>query len=466
MWCGRTSKWPASRLPCHLWGTVHRALRCTGSWRSCRATAPIPRLRRLLRCAALCLPALAGCGSLPAQPAQRLGAFDFAYEITGDERARPVQAFDDGAGKTYFQFRPHQAVPVVFVGQGQRLLYPRPEGVFHVVDGVARHYTLVLGAAHAQVVHRSAVGAGPLATGPAALNAGKALERPSAIALAEQSIPAVRPAGQGPEDAAGDRSLQARQRHEVPGLGGYACPLHGDTLIGREDTRRDFQVEFPRGSARVMPEVARALAATLRQAASGSRIQVRASGDAAGGHALAAQRAQAVWRALVDGGIAADRIDLTIASAPMSPSSGPTASAARGVRAPATASVLWTAGGTLPDAGQPCQSLASEATSSTRPGDRQAGDAGAPGITGVPRTWPILGSDETVAGTLARWGRSVDHVVVWDAPWYAPVTGDGAIEAPGFEAALTRLIEALRAAGYPARAQIYQDRVVRVFGEE
>jgi outer membrane protein OmpA-like peptidoglycan-associated protein len=466
MWRSEASTQPVSRPAGHRWDRLPGVLRWPGSWQARRAAASPRRLGRWIRFAALCLPALAGCGALPAQPAQRLGAFDFAYEIAGDERARPVQAFDDGAGKTYFQFRPHQAVPVVFVGQGQRLLYPRPEGAFHVVDGVARHYTLVLGAAHAQVVHRSAAGAGSPAMGRAALNPGKALESPPSMALAGESVPVVRPAGQGAQAASGERSPQARRRPEVPGLGGYACPLLGDTLVGLQDAKRDFQVDFPRGSARVMPEAARALAATLRQAAPGSRIQVRASGDAAGGHALAAQRAQAVWKVLVDAGIAADRIDLTIASAPTPPSSGLSASSTRGVRTTAPSSVLWAAGDTRPDAGQPCRSPSSETTSEARPGEGQADAAAAPGMTERPRIWPILGSDETVAGTLARWGRSVDHVVVWEAPWHAPITGDGAIEAPGFEAALTRLIEALRAAGYPARAQIYQDRVVRVFGEE
>ena len=73
-------------------------------------------------------------GSAP----DRLGAYDFSYQSSGDQRVRPSQVFDDGRS-TYFQFRAGEPVPAIFAvtQQGPSLLVPEPEGPYIRVPAVA-----------------------------------------------------------------------------------------------------------------------------------------------------------------------------------------------------------------------------------------------------------------------------------------------------------------------------------------
>lgn len=84
--------------------------------------------------------------SVHANAPQRMGNFDFSYEISGDQRVKPVQVFDDGVS-TYFQFRAGEPIPAIFAnGQaGLSMQTPEMQGPYTKVGGVNRAYTLRLG---------------------------------------------------------------------------------------------------------------------------------------------------------------------------------------------------------------------------------------------------------------------------------------------------------------------------------
>jgi hypothetical protein len=409
--------------------------------------------RVLLWCAAM-----AGCGTVPAEPSTRIGSFDFGYEISGDARARPLQAFDDGSARTYFQFGATQAVPVVLVGPGQRLLYPRSEGLFHVVDGVARHYTLVIGTARAQVVHRSL--AADVRLQPAQPSASHRLrgDEGRATAAAGSHDPGARHAAAPMAPGAGDLESAPKPvgRTRNSSLHSYACPLQGDVLAWGDEAADELRVDFARGAARLTPPDAKSLAEAARRASPHSRVRVTALGDRLGDHELAAQRAQTLWRALVASGVAAQRIELMIAG-PRPSAAG--SAAATTSEAPGASTVRWQpAAGQGQESrlarGQPCpvpESHAPAHASSQHPTGRQLSP------------WTFETADGTVATALARWAARDGLDLVWEAPWAVPLTGPGSVEAEDFKSALTQVIQGLRLAGYPVRARIHSDRVVSVF---
>lgn len=91
---------------------------------------------------------LAGCSNLPDwslfgplhqdEPAlATAGNYDFSWRLSGDQRAGPLQVFDDGR-HTWLQFAPGQPIPAVFVrtAQGDRLLNYQRQEPYVRLDGV------------------------------------------------------------------------------------------------------------------------------------------------------------------------------------------------------------------------------------------------------------------------------------------------------------------------------------------
>jgi len=105
-------------------------------------------------CAALLASVGGNALSLPGK--RMVGHYDFGYAIRGDRAARPAQVFDDGAGKTYFEVRPGQAMPAVFAGRELELLVTQPEGQFFTARTGASEFTLALGSARATVARGDA----------------------------------------------------------------------------------------------------------------------------------------------------------------------------------------------------------------------------------------------------------------------------------------------------------------------
>jgi hypothetical protein len=91
---------------------------------------------------------LAGLLLVPATGSgqDRIGAYDFSYQLSGDARVKPVHVFDDGK-HTFFQFRIGEPVPAIFIegASGTQLLVPQLEGPYVKVAAVSDGFALRLG---------------------------------------------------------------------------------------------------------------------------------------------------------------------------------------------------------------------------------------------------------------------------------------------------------------------------------
>jgi outer membrane protein OmpA-like peptidoglycan-associated protein len=351
---------------------------------------------------AACALALATIGgnalSLPG--GRMVGRFDFGYAIRGDRAARPVQVFDDGAGKTYFEVRPGQPMPAVFAGKELEFLVAQPEGAFYTVHTGASEFTLVLGAARARVTRGdAALGGGESAAGPSGSHG-------RLVASAAPGLPdgvQIEPPG-------------------APSEPGAAAVAHAQPIV------------FPSGSARLGPDVRAALDALALRIGQQAAVEIEAHADASRKPGLAEARASALRDALASRGLPPANISLR--SGGEVPGQGG-ASQGRVIGA----LVRWT---TVPPL-HPAE--AADAASATPAFD-------------------VLPSDHDIAATLRRWARASGYELVWELDWVAPVSGQAHIDASSFVDAVRQVSAGLRAQGYPLRAQVFSDRVVRFSAPE
>lgn len=78
----------------------------------------------------------------------------------------------------------------------------------------------------------------------------------------------------------------------------------------------------------------------------------------------------------------------------------------------------------------------------------------------------ISAKDTLLASALRRWGQVAGYDVRWDSPIQARITGASRVLAPDFRAALGQTLESLQQLGYPLKALVYSDRVVRIVRKE
>ena len=240
---------------------------------------PHPRISPCLLRAA-CFIALAGvAGNALSLPGRRMfGHYDFGYALRGDRVARPAQVFDDGAGKVYFETRPGQAMPAVFVGKEPVLLVTTAEGQYFTARTGESEFTLVLGGSRATVRRGdAALGAEAL---PVSENEGGRL-----LASADPGLPAGVDLGEpGPAD----------------GNDSAVSVLHEQPIV------------FGVGSAVLRPEVLDALTALVVRV--GVETPMRAVGRNDAGHAdtLAQRRAEALRNALLARGVPARGIEIAV----------------------------------------------------------------------------------------------------------------------------------------------------------
>jgi len=199
-----------------------------------------------------------------------VGRYDFGYAIRGDKPARPAQVFDDGSGKVFFEARPNQPMPAVFVGSDPALLVLQPEGQYYTARTSEREFTLVLGSARAQV-------------------------RRGGEALGEETV-----APQG-DDA---RLLASAD----PGLtsGVDYGPTSQDGAWRR--LAHEQPVVFAPGRSLLKPEVLDALSALVLRIPRDATITAVGRNDAGAHDALATLRAEALRNALLARGIAPQRL--------------------------------------------------------------------------------------------------------------------------------------------------------------
>ena len=76
------------------------------------------RVRSLAR-TVLAVAAALGLVVVHGSTEDRIGGYNFSYDMTGDNRVRPIQVFDDGRD-TFFQFRAGDPVPTTGTGRTVR----------------------------------------------------------------------------------------------------------------------------------------------------------------------------------------------------------------------------------------------------------------------------------------------------------------------------------------------------------
>jgi outer membrane protein OmpA-like peptidoglycan-associated protein len=405
----------------------------------------------------------------------RVGQYDFAYQLSGDVRARPIQVFDDSTGKTYFQFRAGEPIPVVLVGNGQRIMYPRAEGPYYVVDGVARDYTLVMGMSRGRAVHASVLSgvvrpeAIPEMAPPPA--AGAPATQPVLLASASPNLPAgaVRPGSY----AQPSRESQGDWTHNS-----YATPLRGDVTQWMEAARSEAPVSFQLGDARLRPDALRTLRELASRIGANGRVEVIGRDDSTMKEGLGEARAAALRDALVRFGVPTQNI---IARPGVQDASTETSGRIKLVRS----TVRWTSSvavqRALPATAQaPTQGLAGDRVFSDETlqllvarglisAQRAAELRGETKASRQPNElieWDIKRADGTLSTTLKRWGRQAGYDVLWETSVDAPLNDDAVIASSDFLGALKKTIDGVQKAGYPIRARVYSDRVVRVINKE
>ena len=357
-----------------------------------------------------------------AQP-PHVGPFDFDYRVSGHGDVRPQQVFDDGAAKTYFQFKPGAAVPLILVGGGPQMLLPTAEGPYHVVPGRARDYTLVANGGTARVRHAALLsGAQPPAGHPAA-TPGPFADRP--------------------------RSFRASDRT----LSSYATPVRGDVIEWAEpDLVPPVDIAFRRNATVMSPAALKPLASALRAAGTDFEAHIHTPSAHAADRLDA--RVESLRRSLMKLGVPGERIRQS-ASSDSSPM-GAKQSTHREIGRDSLR-VHWRplapANGT--DAkDRPPANDRPHAYASAQPDPSH----GRP----VAGQFDLLLSDGTVAVALKRWAVGAGYELHWDTPVHAPVTGEMTLDAASFPDAARRVIDGLRSSGYPLQLHAASERSLHV----
>lgn len=85
-----------------------------------------------------------------------------------------------------------------------------------------------------------------------------------------------------------------------------------------------------------------------------------------------------------------------------------------------------------------------------------------------PTAFEIEPGDRDLADSLRRWGKAAGYEVLWEAPVSAPIDASGPrkLTAPDFKSLLVKTIDELRRLGYPLKAMVYSDKVVRIVSTE
>lgn len=381
---------------------------------------------------------------------QRAGVYDFGYRVSGDFRAKPIQVFDNGTDKTYFQFRAGQPIPVVMAGEGQQILYPRAEGPYYVVDGVARDYTLAMGMSQARATHASVIAG---------------VVKPAELAEPDRNAPAS-------IDPQTRRASYAQPGPEARGdwtQNTFAQPLRGDVLQFQVESVREATVAFEVGKVEIGVAQTKALSRLAAAAGKGTRIEIIATDDDSLLDQLAERRGEAIRSVLVNAGVPAQSIRVTRAR---ELGTVKVVNKRRTVDTlikwyPSAPMVAAQPGGSAQYSPETVRLLASRGLiTSARAAELLAGTAAEKGRAAAPRElaeFDLRRTDGTISAAVKRWGKANGYEVVWDTSVEAPITGDAKVAASDFKGALAKVTDGLQKAGYPIKVRLYADNVARFY---
>ena len=427
-----------------------------------------------------CAIALFSAPSAIGSVGQRVGQYDFTYFSSGDQRATPVQVFDDGKG-TYFQFRAGDAIPAIFSNKDGKVsfLVPDYEGPYLHVGETAGRFTLQLGRSQAQVVYG---GSGREDT--------PAIEAVNKYGMRTPYQGSGYPLNSNVKLLASLGNTLALTSGDAVEANSYATPVKGDRVSWKdcevESTER--QVYFGLGSPTITPQAFKLLQASIPDFKGATSITVIGRDDSSEKEGLEKARANALRDALLKMGVNADRITVKIGvmgqqKDKLWPSD------IRVERVIPTPIARPAEGGD--DRSKLVSSVENLVRAGVLPRDqalqilRKSGDSRLPGTSvALPQVpdpltqsaikssevpaagFDFKAADKTVGGSIRRWAAATNYQVVWDAPLTsdAPVTGDVVIAATGMKEALEKVIAALNRKGYDLQATLYSNRVIRFSG--
>lgn len=331
----------------------------------------------------------------PLSASAQTGPFDFGYIVTGAAAARPVQVFDDGQSKTYFQFPRGVRLPVILIGQGPAMAAATVEGPYLTVSGRAWEYTFLLDGAKARVRHRGLAAGGNVQD-----------------AVGEPGVAATPP----PSYQVADRRSSS-----------YATPVRGDVIewIEPPETVKHL-AQFIGHRSHLSPATRELITSTSQRWTANVQVHIVVRNEGSPRAPTTRSRLAALRQSLVDAGIAPDRISQSDAQ-----------EGSHSRRGGAEFWLIWK--------GSP-----RPAPTAPPPGPPSAK---ASPVYGRPlaRNFDILVSDKTLAASMGRWAKQSGHRFVWDTPIQAPVTGETTVDAHAFPDAAAAVVRGLQVSGYPVQ---------------
>lgn len=399
----------------------------------------------------------------------RVGAFDFSYQSSGDSRVRPAQVFDNGKS-TYFQFRAGEEVPAIMdVSKGGAvLLVPEFEGPYVRVPGVGSAFVLKLGLGVGKVTYvGDGRAAAPAADPTAAVNS----QREQAAA---QRLMAASTRIQGGAD---QNMIEAPPRPIDLTVDSYATPLRGDRVqwTTTPAASPELEVPFVKGNSALGPaatKIVRAFGVASKEA---QKIIVKGIDDSSYKEGLAEQRAKAITDILVGAGIPKERVSVELSAIPRS---GAVAQGVVGATLvsysskPIDTHLVKAGQAPLPVADKSVEAVVrqlkegqitpAQAAAALDMARQNTGGSDlskeAPAV--LTAEWAIKLSDQTFANMIKRWGDGSGwRVVVKGAPEIR-ITGDDVIRRPDFLQAADFAVSQAKKAGFPVKAVAYSNNVL------
>ena len=433
------------------------------------------KIRKLAALSGLCALVLSATPSVIGSAAQRVGQYDFTYFTSGEQRATPVQVFDDGKS-TYFQFRAGEAIPAIFNNKDGKvsLLVPYFEGPYIRVQETSGRFTLQLGRAQAQVVY-----------GGAGRDDAPAIEAVNRNGLRTAYTGGGYPANANVKLIASLGPTLSFMSNDALEANSYATPAKGDRVTWKESETEvsERQVYFVTGTAALGPQAKRALSNMSAQVKGATSITIIGRDDSSEKEGLEKARAENLRDALVKMGISGERItvklgvmgtpkdklwpsDIRIERVVPTAIARPTeAQTDKSAHVQVNVENLVRAGVLTREQGLAILRKGADARA-----DVAVASAAAPqapvNLEVPPSGFDFKAGDKTIAGTIRRWAGATNFQVVWDAAPSvdAPVTGDAVIAAASMKEALDKVVTALQRKGYDIQATVYSNRVVRFTG--
>ena len=370
---------------------------------------------------------------------QRMGNYDFSYDLTGAQKVRPVQVFDDGVS-TFFQFRSGEPIPAIFANSQAGLVMQVPEiqGPYARVPGVARNYTLRIGYGVGQVNYAS--------------EAGQSTK--SINTLGSQVVYADGSANTGMRMAAMtpmDRLASLGAVTSVPktvfnpepspriglALNSYATPIKGDLAQFNEKSTsakaEETEVPFISNISRLGPIGRGTVQNAAKSYTSGSQVELSGRDDGVKGQSLFSSRIKTIVDLLVVSGVPRSAI---------------------AIKEVATRSPGRTSHGSgiyISVQGARAQPVAIQPHS----GFQEASI----------NTWKLRATDGNVQRLLQRWADDAGWRLIWKNGPDVMITGDAELVRDGFVSAADYVLAQAASFGHRIKGRAYNNKVLVVSSE-